>query len=161
MSGRRHRRSRGSGQALVEFVMVAPIFFLILFALIDFGRYVYYVQILNNAAREGARYAIVHGYQGIPSSGPPALGTTSSDPPGANVKATVRNYLVGVIGQGSALTVNVCWKPKNGIGDPCSGDNGRGSPVEVTVDYQFRSVIPLVPIPPITVQGASTLVINN
>ena len=45
----------------MEFALVAPIFFLMLFALLDFGRYVYYVQILNNAAREGARYAIVHG----------------------------------------------------------------------------------------------------
>src|SRR5436190_19629265 len=57
------RRARGAhrGQALVEFAFVAPIFFLLLFAIIDFGRYVYYVQVLDNAAREGARYAIVHG----------------------------------------------------------------------------------------------------
>jgi Flp pilus assembly protein TadG len=156
------RRSRSRGQALVEFALVAPIFFIMLFALIDFGRYVYYVQILNNAAREGARYAIVHGSKGIPSSGPAETGTVSSDPSGANVKSTVRNYLVGVIGQTTgALTVNVCWQPQNGIGGACSGDNRRGTPVDVTVDYQFRSVIPVVPIPPITVQGASTLVVNN
>ena len=80
---------------------------------------------------------------------------------GANVRSTVRNYLVGVIGQTTALTVNVCWQPANGVGAACSGDNGRGNPVEVTVDYQFRSVIPIVPIPPINVQGASTLVVNN
>jgi Flp pilus assembly protein TadG len=156
------RRSQRRAQALVEFALVAPIFFLMLFALIDFGRYVYYVQILNNAAREGARYAIVHGANGIPSSGPAAPGTVSSDPSGANVKSTVRNYLVGVIGQTTgALTVNVCWQPANGTGPACGGDNNRANPVAVTVDYQFRSVIPVVPIPPITVQGASTLVINN
>ena len=157
----RRRRSGTRAQALVEFALVAPIFFILLFALIDFGRYVYYVQILNNAAREGARYAIVHGANGIPSSGPAAPGTTSSDPSGANVRSTVRNYLVGVIGQSTALTVNVCWQTSNGVGAPCSGDNARSNPVEVTVDYQFRSVIPIVPIPPINVQGASTLVINN
>ena len=50
---------RSRGQALVEFAFVAPIFFLLLFAILDFGRYVYYVQILNNAAREGARVAVV------------------------------------------------------------------------------------------------------
>jgi len=156
----RRRRSEAA-QALVEFALVAPIFFLLLFALIDFGRYVYYVQILNNAAREGARYAIVHGANGLPSSGPPAPGTASSDPSGANVVSTVKNYLTGVIGQSTALTVNVCWQPANGVGGACSGDNSRSTPVQVTVDYQFRSVIPIVPIPPITVQGASTLVINN
>jgi Flp pilus assembly protein TadG len=158
----RSARTGTRGQALVEFALVAPMFFMLLFALIDFGRYVYYVQILNNAAREGARYAIVHGANGLPSSGPPAPGTTSSDPTGANVKTAARNYLVGVIGQTSgALTIDVCWKPRNGAGAPCSGDNGRSNPVEVTIDYQFRSVIPIVPIPPINVEGASTLVVNN
>jgi Flp pilus assembly protein TadG len=49
------RKRRRRGQALVEFSLVAPMFFLLIFAIIDFGRYVYYVQILNNAAREGAR----------------------------------------------------------------------------------------------------------
>jgi Flp pilus assembly protein TadG len=49
----RERRPRSRGQASSEFALVAPIFFLLLFGLIDFGRYVYYVQILNNAAREG------------------------------------------------------------------------------------------------------------
>jgi Flp pilus assembly protein TadG len=156
------RTDRRRGQALAEFALVAPIFFLMLFALIDFGRYVYYVQILNNGAREGARYAIVHGSNGIPSSGPPESGTSSSDPSGDNVRAAVRNYLVGVIGQSSgALTIGVCWQPQNGVGGPCSGDNRRGTPVEVTVAYQFRSAIPIVPIPPITVRGASTLVVNN
>lgn len=154
-------RSSTRAQALAEFALVAPLFFLMLFALIDFGRYVYYVQILNNAAREGARYAIVHGSNGLPSSGPPESGTTSSDPSGDNVRSTVRNYLVGVIGQTTALTIGVCWQPQNGVGGPCSGDNRRGTPVAVTVDYQFRSVIPIVPIPPINVQGVSTLVINN
>jgi Flp pilus assembly protein TadG len=160
----RRQRSSTRAQALVEFALVAPIFFLMLFALIDFGRYVYYVQILNNAAREGARYAIVHGAQGLPSSGPAAPGTVSSDPSGANVKSTVRNYLVGVIGQTTALTTSLCWRTP--LDAPCNGspsprDNSRGNIVDVTVDYQFRSVIPVVPIPPITVQGASTLVINN
>jgi Flp pilus assembly protein TadG len=55
---------------LVEFAFVAPIFFLLIFAMIDFGRYVYYVQVLNNAAREGARYAIVHGSNSFQPAGP-------------------------------------------------------------------------------------------
>jgi Flp pilus assembly protein TadG len=141
----RRRRHRALGQALAEFALVAPIFFLMLFAIIDFGRYVYYVQILNNAAREGARYAIVHGDLGLPSTGPP------DDASGAAVKSTVRNYLVGVIDAG-ALTIGATWP---------AGTNLRGNLVTVQVDYQFRSVIPIVPIPPLTVRGESTLVINN
>ncbi len=49
------------GQALVEFALVAPIFFLILFAIIEGGRFILYYETLNNATREGARYAIVNG----------------------------------------------------------------------------------------------------
>jgi hypothetical protein len=146
-------RSHSRAQALVEFALVAPIFFLILFSIIDFGRYVYYVQVLNNAAREGARYAIVHGSAGIPSSGPPPFGLTSSDPSGANVIAVVRKHSIGVIGGGgAALTVTPDW---------LDGDNVRGHSVLVTVSYPFKTIIPIVPIPTITITGESTLVINN
>lgn len=53
------RRLRGTetGQALVEFTMILPIFLLLLFALVDFGRGFYSWLILTNAAREGARVA--------------------------------------------------------------------------------------------------------
>jgi Flp pilus assembly protein TadG len=127
--------------------MVAPIFFLLLFAIIDFGRYVYYVQILNNAAREGTRYAIVHGSEALSSTGPP------DDPSGAAVVNVVRDYAIGVIGvkDASVLTITPTWYP----------DNSRGNAVSVEVVYDFHSVIPLVPIPAIPVEGASTLVINN
>lgn len=141
------RRTRPSrGQAVVEFTLVAPLFFVLLFGIIDFGRYVYYVQVINNAAREGARYAIVHGSNGIPSTGPP------DDPAGAAVIAVVENYLVGVVTDGTTLLITPSWP---------DGQNTRDSTVTVIVTYQFRSVIPLVPIPPVIVQGGSTLVINN
>ena len=147
----RQARPRMRGQTLVEFALVAPIFFLILFSIIDFGRYVYTVQILNNAAREGARYAIVHGSAGIPSSGDPAPGTTSSDPTGANVKAVVRRNAVAVVNSTASLVITPVWPD----------GNGRGKTVTVSVSYPFKTLIPIVPLPPITVTGESTLVINN
>lgn len=49
-----------SGQSLVEFALVLPILLALLCGIIDFG-WLYYNQItLNNAAREGARYAVIH-----------------------------------------------------------------------------------------------------
>ena len=48
------------GQALVEFALALPILLMLLCGIIDFG-WIYYNQItLNNAAREGARYAVIH-----------------------------------------------------------------------------------------------------
>lgn len=53
------RRDRSRGQSLVEFALVVPIFFLLLFGFIDVGRYVYTTTAYGQAAREGARYASV------------------------------------------------------------------------------------------------------
>jgi Flp pilus assembly protein TadG len=54
---RNHPPSRG--QALVEFALVLPIFAIMLFGIIDFGRYVFTANSLNNGAREAARFASV------------------------------------------------------------------------------------------------------
>ncbi|OGO58218.1 MAG: hypothetical protein A2V85_14755 [Chloroflexi bacterium RBG_16_72_14] len=52
--------TRSRGQALVEFALVIPIFLLVLVALFDVGRAVFAWNTLTNAAREGARMAIVN-----------------------------------------------------------------------------------------------------
>ncbi len=52
-------RNTEAGQALVEFTMILPVFCLLLFGLVDFGRAFYSWLIVTNAAREGARVAAV------------------------------------------------------------------------------------------------------
>ena len=54
---RRRRRSRG--QSLAEFAMVFPIFAIMLFGIIDFGRLIYTANTLGNSAREAARIGSV------------------------------------------------------------------------------------------------------
>jgi Flp pilus assembly protein TadG len=52
------------GQSLVEFALVIPVFLLLLFALVDFGRgFQAWIEV-TNAAREGARVGAVHGTAG-------------------------------------------------------------------------------------------------
>jgi hypothetical protein len=145
-TSRRRRRTRG--QALVEFALVVPWFFLMLFGIIEAGRFIYYYETLSNATREGARYAIVNGANtlGCPS-GPPAPGTSGCDVAGNNVVARVRQSALGMAGVGVTPT----WAP----------DNGRGSTVRVDATYTYRSLIPIVPLPQITVNAESTLVVNN
>lgn len=61
------RRARGwrawregeHGQSLVEFSLILPVFLLLLFTLVDFGRGYYTWLVVTNAAREGARAAAV------------------------------------------------------------------------------------------------------
>lgn len=55
-----HRfRQTEAGQSLVEFTMVLPIFLILLFGLVDFGRAFYTWLVVTNAAREGARAAAI------------------------------------------------------------------------------------------------------
>jgi hypothetical protein len=56
----RTARPRTTGQAMFEFALVFPLFVLVVFALIVYGLHVFYSQQLSNAAREAARFAIVH-----------------------------------------------------------------------------------------------------
>jgi len=176
LHSRRAHRSRG--QALVEFALVAPFFFMLLLAIVEFGLAVYYIQVLNNAAREGARYAIVHGNEATRPTGPPPGYplNTNRDPFAADVKRTVRNYATGVIGATGTPTfiVTVCYIqpgtthvcPDNNAGsDMGTGNNGRSDPpqnVTVTVKYAYKPFIAgLVPMPAFEITGESTLVINH
>jgi len=54
VTGERHR-----GQALVEFAIVLPVFFLLVAGMFDFGLGIYSDLTLVNAAREGARLGAI------------------------------------------------------------------------------------------------------
>ncbi|MBE6819606.1 MAG: pilus assembly protein [Ruminococcaceae bacterium] len=65
MKKRLRKKCRGEdGQAMVEFALILPIFLLILCGIIDFGWLFYNQLSLNNACREGARYAVVNTAEG-------------------------------------------------------------------------------------------------
>ncbi len=67
--GRRRRAQPGeSGAALVEFALVMPVLFLVLFALIEFGRAFNYWLDANHLANEGARWAVVNKNPGTPET---------------------------------------------------------------------------------------------
>jgi Flp pilus assembly protein TadG len=58
-------RGRGrAAQSLVEMAMVLPVLAILTFGLLDFGRAYYFQVSITNAAREGARVAILNIYTG-------------------------------------------------------------------------------------------------
>ena len=152
-SRKRTTRAR-RGQALVEFALVAPVFFVLLFAVIEGARFILFYETLNNATREGARYAIVHGSNSFCPSGPMPPGDPTPvscyDPTGAKVVQQVKDTAFGLLG--SSVTVTPTWGPTG---------NGRDSDVSVTATYTYQPMIPLVPFPSITINAESRLVINN
>jgi len=105
---RRHGRRRGT--AAVEFALIAPIFFTVILAIIEFGRMMMVQQILVNAAREGARASV------LPSE-------TDSQ-----VSTVVTNYMsaAGVSGYTQSLSPTEASGPTSGtnmtmtISVPCS-----------------------------------------
>ena len=107
-----------SGAAMVEFAVVAVVFFIpLIFGIIEFGRLSFAKTTLTSAAREGVRYAIVHG----------------SESPAEADSAAVANYVKGRTQLGG-IVVRTRWMP----------DNEPGDTVQVTVQYQFNSLIPVI-----------------
>jgi hypothetical protein len=147
------------GQALVEFALVAPVFFLLLFAVIEGGRFILYYETLANATREGARYGIVHGWKSYCPSGPMPPGEPTPvacfDPTGAKVVQRVKDSAFGLLG--TTVVVTPSWLGTDGVSP---GNNGRDNTMNVTASYTYRTIIPL-PLPPITMSAESSLVINN
>ena len=109
------RRNR-QGAAVVEFAVVAPLFFLLIFGMIEFGRMVMVQQVLTNASREGARIAVLDG-------------TT-----GAEVAAAVNNYLVSARVEGAEVAVDPTEPSTAGYGEPVT--------VAVTVSFGQVSWLP-------------------
>jgi Flp pilus assembly protein TadG len=137
-------------QGLVEFAILLPLFLLIVFGVIDLSRAVWEENTLAFAAREGTRYAIVHGsYSDSPSG--PGSGTYTPPDQDTAVTAAVLRYAVGV----PNVTVKATWP---------DGDNNRNS--RVAVD----ATAPFVPLPSqyllngaftVTLKGGSMLVIQQ
>lgn len=138
------------GQALVEFALILPVFLLIVLGILEVARAVWQENTLAYAAREGTRYAIVHGAGSESPSGPGASTYTAPDQDTA-VGDVVRRAAIGV----PSITVSVTWP---------DGNNQRNSRVTVAASAPF------VPLPSqyllggafsISLRGGSELVIQR
>lgn len=114
----RRLRACDVGAAAVEAAFTFPIYFLLLYGIIEFSHYSYTSMAVSDAAREGVRYAVVRGA----NSAQPA--TSSS----------ITTYIKGRLALlSSALTtVAVTYTP----------DNQPGSAVKVQVSYPFSPFMP-------------------
>jgi hypothetical protein len=81
-------------QTMVEFALVAPLAFILLFGLIDVARAVFYYNTISNAAREGAREAIL-GYNQFGNDQPNPAPPSPTDVIG--VKPAVNRAGAGVL----------------------------------------------------------------
>ncbi len=124
------------GAAVIEFALVLPVFILLIFGMIEFGRAVMVQQILVNASREGARQAVLDG-------------STV-----AEVANRVNTYLAAAVINGATTEYAV-----NGttVADPSIAGYGEAVTVRVSVPYDNVNWIPVPDYLGGTLLSASTV----
>ncbi len=132
------RRLKGSrGQSLAEFAIVAPIFFLALFGIVDFSRMVQSYVTMQHSAREGVRYAVT-GRSDCSAATPSRL--TCID----YTTRTQAKNLANV----STMSVSVrSWAFQSGGYATTPTPNNAGiqcDDVEVSVTYDYEPMIPMI-----------------
>jgi Flp pilus assembly protein TadG len=132
----RGRLRRSGGNAAVEGVLVLLPTMALLMSFIDFGLMFYRWSTLQNAVREGARYAITFDTDDDPNNAPQA-GQSQS----AAIKRRVERYAMGVVKTtDSPATIFVNFYTQAGG----AGTNIPGNVVEVSVvSPGFRWIAPL------------------
>ncbi|MFT7641721.1 MAG: hypothetical protein ACI9G1_003472 [Pirellulaceae bacterium] len=110
-------RKKRRGASVVEFAIVAPMFILLVFGMIEYGRMVMVQQVITNAAREGAQQLALP--NGTPSE----------------AQTAVTNYLTGAGFSDIASEIEV-----NSI--PASPESGMDCTVSMHFPYGEVSWIP-------------------
>ena len=115
--------------------------FVVFLSIIQTILLMYAYTTLGNAAKEGVRYAIVHGTgntncSGPGTTGPPAV--TCSDTTGANVQNAVVNFAALSFQNVQTSDVTVSYNPNGANG--ATDCNVPGCLVRVTVHYQYQPV---------------------
>lgn len=141
------RSDRQPGQGVVEFAIVSLVFFLMLFGIVEMGWYLFSYHEVTNAAREGARYAIVHGTM--------SAGITNS--------SDVADYTLDTTKLKSAILAKVNLTNPNSLSVTITEPDGNLQPghhVKFTVTYPYHPLIGfIIGGGTITLRGSSTMVI--
>jgi Flp pilus assembly protein TadG len=140
-------RSGEEGQTIVESAFSMLILLMTVLGIMDLGLALYSYDFVADAAREGARYAIVHG-----STCVGCVATQSS------VETYVKSLGLGGI-RPADLTVTTTWPDTSSCTPSASPCNNRGNNVVVTVNYVFRLNIPLIPSSSLNLSSTSESII--
>ena len=105
------------GAAAVEFAIIAPLLFTIIFGIIEFGLLLYDKQVVTNASREGARHGIVF---------------APTRPTDAEIEAKVNTYTSNNLVTFGNMTTPTTTISRSG--------NNSGDALTVTVVYNYDFV---------------------
>ena len=112
--------SKSRGQTLVEFAICMPIFVLLIFSLIEGGRFMFTWVLLSEATREGIRAAV--------------LPSTTSTTTIVNQANGLAKYAPGFSTSGVSVYKNGTPVPT----DPGTFTKNRGDTMKVQITYTFQ-----------------------
>jgi Flp pilus assembly protein TadG len=138
------RRGRRLGAALVEAAIVMNIFLLFIFGIMEFGHFVMVKQLMDNAARDGARMA---------STGALTVST-------AQIQALVTQELVN---QGpSNLSVQVFQaNPTTGANIGAWTNAGLGQTVAVQITGTYQPMVGMAALLPVPIPVSSQVMVYS
>jgi Flp pilus assembly protein TadG len=155
LNGFSRRLRRSEGQALIEFILILPMVFLLILNLVNFGGFFYAWITVANAARAGADYAVL----GFSSVGVPAT------PSSAQIQDLITKDIAS-LPNASSLIVQVCQNNGGTVTPGCSPSPDRDpepsgyvlTSIDVTYTYKpfiqgftFPKLGVYLTIPPTTV----------
>jgi len=128
MQVRRTLNTPRRGAQVLEAAIILPVVIILTLGTLSTALGIYYYQLVATLAREGARYASVHGTQYAAATGNPAA-----------TAATIYNNAILPMAVGLTpgnLTYSVTWNTANSPTSVVSGQTVYNS-VSVTVTYQW------------------------
>jgi len=120
------RPGLADGQATLEILVSLMVAFSLVFWLFELCMFIYTCSVLNDAAQEGVRYAIMHGKDSSNCSGPDTQCVNQT--PYSNVQAVVTTAASASLHNLSAMTVTVSY---------ANSTAAVGNPVAVKVAYTY------------------------
>jgi Flp pilus assembly protein TadG len=150
------------GQTIVETAMSIIILMTFMFGVMEGSLAVYSYHFISEAAREGARYAMVRG-----STAGAACGTSYNSYDCVASAANIQTYVqfLGYPGiNPSNMTVTSAWATfATGNSCPASPSpcNSPGNQVTVTVSYSFPLNVPFIPPHTYTMSSSAAMIIQQ
>ena len=136
-------RARHSGQAMAEFALSTFVFFLLLFGILEMGVVIYRYISVGVAAREAARYAIIHSPN---SSNAPCAVTNCAD---------VRNVAVNYAPFLKASDVTVTFQEDTILKLATQQD------AVVTITYNYTQNIPFMSAVKLNLTSSSQMLVSQ
>jgi hypothetical protein len=136
------KKNKLSGQSLIEFALILPILLFVVMGLFEIGRYVFYFAVLNNAVREGTRFAIVQPYEDYGTYPNETLTTCCCSGSSIVAHENICNEIHGKlfsINELDGTQIIISHKDESGV----LLVNNYGDPlVEINLRFNFHPIVP-------------------